>query len=412
MTIKNTLKTAITGLNTHKSRSALTILGIVIGITAIILIMSVGQGAQDLIIGQIQGLGSKTIAVIPGREPTGPTDVAQIFADSLKERDLGLLNRKENVPYAKEIMPVVFGGETASYGSETYRPTVFGSSDLIAKMFDIFPEKGTFFTDEEIKSRAGVVVIGAKVKEELFGASEAIGEKIRIKNQNFRVIGVLPKKGQVSFFNFDEMVIIPYTTAQEYVFGIKHFHRFIVEANSEEFIDRTVRDIEITLRNAHGITDISKDDFFVQTSADLTERLGSITDILTLFLTSIAAISLVVGGIGIMNIMLVSVTERTKEIGLRKAIGATGEDILRQFLFEAVILTGAGGFVGVSLGGILSFLVSLILSRVVGLEWGFSLPVSAVVLGIGVSAAIGLVFGIYPARQAARKSPIEALRYE
>ena len=412
MRLKYTFRTAISGLKTHKSRSALTILGIVVGITAIILIMSVGQGAQDLIIGQIQGLGSKTIAVIPGREPTGPTDVAQIFADSLKERDLELLNRKENVPYAKEIMPVVFGGETASYGSETYRPTVFGSSDLIAKMFDIFPEKGTFFTDEEIKSRAGVVVIGAKVKEELFGASEAIGEKIRIKNQNLRVIGVLPKKGQVSFFNFDEMVIIPYTTAQEYVFGIKHFHRFIVEANSEEFIDRTVRDIEITLRNAHGVTDTSKDDFFVQTSADLTERLGSITDILTLFLISIAAISLVVGGIGIMNIMLVSVTERTKEIGLRKAIGATGEDILKQFLFEAVILTGAGGLIGVSLGGIFSFIVSMILSRIVGLEWAFSLPISAVILGIGVSAAIGLVFGIYPARQASQKSPIEALRYE
>lgn len=415
MILKYQFKTALTGLKTHKSRSALTILGIVIGITAIIFMMSVGAGAQDLILGQIQGLGSKTIVVIPGREPKGPTDpsvVETILSDSLKERDLRALREKSNVPTLTEVMPIVFGTASAVYEGETYRPTVFGASDLIAELFDLFPKEGVFFTEGDIKSRASVVVVGSKVVEELFGASDALGQRIKIKGRNFRIVGVLSKKGQVSFFNFDEAVIIPYTTAQQYIFGIKHFNRLIIQAESEEAISQTVRDIEITLRNSHNISDPDKDDFFVETQADLVERIGVITTIFTLFLVSVAAISLLVGGIGIMNIMLVSVTERTREIGLRKAVGATEKNILFQFLLETIILTAVGGVVGVVLGGGLSFIASLILSRVVSLGWTFSFPVSAALLGLGVSALVGLVFGLYPARQAARKSPIEALRYE
>ena len=205
---------------------------------------------------------------------------------------------------------------------------------------------------------------------------------------------------------------MPYTTAKEAIFGIKYFHRFIVQADSEENVSRTVEDIEETLRSSHGITDPTKDDFFVETQADLAARLSTITDVLTLLLVSIAAISLLVGGIGIMNIMLVSVTERTREIGLRKAIGATNRDILTQFLLEAVILTGLGGLAGIFLGAILSVAVGFILSQFVGLPWAFSFPALAAFLGLLVSGAVGLVFGIYPARQASLKSPIEALRYE
>ncbi|MDO8600698.1 MAG: ABC transporter permease [bacterium] len=412
MTFAHTLKTALVGLRTHKSRSALTILGIVIGITAIILIMAVGQGAQDLILKQVQGMGSKTIAVAPGREPTGPSDFAQIFSDSLKERDLELLLRKENAPTIAEVMPVVFGGETASYGSETYRTTIFGASELISNIFDLFPAEGRFFDEEDIRGKADVVVIGSKVRDELFGQSDALGERIRIKGRNLRIIGILPKKGQISFFNFDDMAIMPYTTAQQYIFGIKYFHRFIIEASTEDAIPQTVRDIEATLRASHDIDDPSKDDFFVETSADIAERLKTITDVLTLLLVSVAAVSLLVGGIGIMNIMLVSVTERTREIGLRKAIGATNQDIMRQFLFEAVILTAMGGVIGILFGALLSFVVALVLSQVVALPWTFSFPVSAALIGLGVSAGVGLLFGLYPARQASRKSPIEALRYE
>ena len=226
------------------------------------------------------------------------------------------------------------------------------------------------------------------------------------------MIGILPKKGQVSFFNFDEVALLPYTTAQQHIFGVKYFHRFVIEAESEEAISRTVRDVEFTLRESHGITDPSKDDFFIETQVDLAERLSTITDILTLLLVSIATISLIVGGIGIMNIMLVSVTERTREIGLRKALGATSRDIMRQFLLEAVILTVVGGAIGIIFGALFAFLASLILSQALSISWQFIFPISAVALGLGVSSAVGLIFGLYPARKASKKSPIEALRYE
>ncbi|MBI4119626.1 MAG: ABC transporter permease [Parcubacteria group bacterium] len=412
MTTRHLIKTAATALEAHKSRSFLTILGIVIGITAIILVMSIGRGAQDLIISQIQGLGSRTIVIIPGREPSGPSDVAQIFSDSLKEKDLALISRKENVPNAEKIMPIVFGGESSAYGNETYRATVLGASADVFDVFDIYPANGVPFSEGDVRSRQAYVVIGSKVKNELFGGSDAVGQRIKIKEKNFRVIGILPQKGQVSFFNFDEIVLVPYTSAQDSLFGIKYFHRFIVSADTEENIPRVVEDLQATLRNSHGITDIEKDDFFVQTQADLAARIGTITSILTLLLVSVAAISLVVGGIGIMNIMLVAVTERTREIGLRKALGAANRDILRQFLLEAVILTGIGGILGILTGALLAFGVSLILSQALGLSWTFSFPFFAAILGLVVSGAIGLIFGIYPARQASSKSPIEALRYE
>ena len=412
MTLKHSLKNALTGLKTNKTRSFLTILGIVIGITAIILVMSLGTGAKKFILSQVQGLGTKTVAVIPGRQPTGPSDSAQIFSDSLKEKDLIALKKKENVPNLSKVMPILFGGETSLYENNTYRLTVFGGTELISSIFDLVPEKGQFWSEDDVKSRADVVVIGAKVKEELFGNREAIGEKIRIKNRNLRVVGVLPRKGQVSFFNFDEIAVIPYTTAQEYIFGIKYFHRLIVEADSEQNIDTVAEDIRVTLRNSHGITNPDKDDFFVQTQADLANRLGSITTALTLFLVAMASISLFVGGVGIMNIMLVSVTERTKEIGLRKSIGATNRDILTQFLIEATVLTVLGGIVGILLGAILSFVIAEGLTRFAAIFWQFNFPWNGAFLGLGVSAAIGLIFGIYPARKASLKSPMEALRYE
>lgn len=412
MHIKYSIKTAYNGLASNKPRSILTILGIVIGITAIILIVSMGQGAQNLILSQIQGLGSKTIVVIPGREPKGPSDAAQVFSDSLKEKDLTALKIKSNVPTLGSIMPLLFGGEAISYQDEIYRATVFGGSELISDIFDLDADIGRFFTQEEVRSRADVAIIGSKVKEELFGPSDALGEKIKIKNKYYKIIGILPRKGQVSFFNFDETAIVPYTTAQQYIFGIKYFHRFVVTAQSEDLINQTVRDIQITLRNEHQIEDPSKDDFFVETQADLASRLGVITSVLTLFLVSVAAISLLVGGIGIMNIMLVSVTERTREIGLRKAIGATEKNILQQFLFEAIMLTASGGAVGIALGTILSYLVSLILGGSLGLAWEFSFPFVAAIIGLAVSSIVGLIFGLYPARKASLKSPIEALRYE
>lgn len=280
------------------------------------------------------------------------------------------------------------------------------------RIYNIEVDEGRSIDEDDIKSRADVVVIGSKIKEDLFESSEAIGEKIKIKNRNFKVIGTLAKKGQVSLVNFDDVAFIPWSTAQQYIFGIKHFQHILVEAESEEFVDKTAQDIKITLRNSHNITDPEKDDFSVGTQTEAIEQVGTIMNVLTMFLTAVAAISLIVGGVGIMNIMLVSVTERTHEIGLRKAIGATEKDILFQFLLEAIVLTIIGGIIGITIGAFFSFVTAFILSTVANLAWPFNFPISAALLGLGVSAVIGLIFGIYPARKAALKNPIEALRYE
>jgi putative ABC transport system permease protein len=416
MNFKYGLKNSLKNLSVNKSRSILTILGIVIGITSIILVMSIGRGAQDLILNQIQGMGSKAIILAPGKPPSSFTDSAamldSIMGDALKEKEMEALSKKNNVPNVVNVIPIVFGNVTASYQSNTYRMMILGSTEDITSIYEVYPDIGNFFTEEDVASRANVVVIGSKVKTELFGEDDAVGKTIKIKTKAFRVIGVLASKGQGSLVNFDESAMAPYTTVQENLLGIKYFQHLIAEVDNEENTDQAVNDIKITLRNLHNITDPEKDDFNVQTQADMVKQVSTVTGVLTLFLASVAAISLLVGGVGIMNIMLVSVTERTREIGLRKAVGATGKDILTQFLLEAMMLTSIGGFIGIFLGVVLGFLTSVILTQVAKLNWGFSFPFGPALLGLGVAALIGLIFGIYPARQASKKSPIEALRYE
>ncbi len=411
MTWKHTFKTSVTGLDTNRSRSILTIFGIVIGITAIMLVVSLGAGAQNLILSQVQGLGTQTIVAIPGREATSPTDLSSLFSDSLKPKDLTALENKTNVPGLKEVMPEVISAGAAVAGANTYQVTVFGATDLLSSILDVVPSEGDFFTADDVQSQSPVAVIGAKVATELFGTSDPIGQKLQIKQTNFRVIGVLPAGGG-GLINFDEMVIMPYTTAQTYLTGTKYFNRIIIEAADGQDVNVVANDVTLTLRESHNITDPTKDDFSIQTQQDLASKLATITTALTYFLVAVASISLFVGGVGIMNIMLVAVTERTREIGLRKALGATNRDILSQFLLEAVLLTAIGGIVGILLGSGLAYVIALVISKVVGLAWGFVFPWSGAILGFSVSAVIGLVFGGYPASQASKKSPIEALRYE
>ena len=407
-----TIKTAFTALSTHKSRSALTILGIVIGITSIILIMSLGEGAQELILNQIRGMGSAIISIDPGREPKGFSNFSEIFTDSLKEKDVEALKNPTNAQGIKKISPVMNLNATVSYGNEGKRVMVIGGSELIGEIFELKVEKGAMFDDDHIAQRADVAVLGYKLKQHLFGDSDAIGEKVKIKNRSFRVIATLALKGQTSMFDIDNMAMVPYTTAQYYLLGINHYHSIIIQAESEEIVPRVARDIELTLREQHGITDPDKDDFYVTTMADAMDRVGMVMTILTVFLSSIAAISLIVGGVGIMNIMLVSVLERTREIGLRKSLGATEKNILFQFMTESIILTMIGGTIGITLGISFAFIASLILKRVVAMGWVFAVSVDAILLGVAVAVFVGVVFGLYPAFKASKKSPIEALRYE
>lgn len=414
MRLAYTTKTALRGLRANMTRSLLTVLGIVIGITSIILIVSIGKGTERLIVGEIEGMGANTIIIRPGKEPTGPTDAADmLFADSLKTGDVEALRRKENVPDIIAIAPAVIVSGNVAYAGETYRPTILGwDAEFMGRMMNIVPREGELFGELDIRAKASVAVIGAKVEDELFGNDSALGKTIKVKNRAFRVTGVLSSHGQSTLFNVDEVVIVPYTTAQTYLLGINHFNEVMVQIENPENAAAAVIDIERTLRERHNITDPEKDDFWVVTQEGIIDQIGTILAVLTLFLSSVVAISLVVGGIGVMNIMLVSVTERTREIGLRKALGARNRDILLQFLTEAVLLTGAGGIIGIILGVLLSILAGSIITQVLGRPWGFEFPYAAAMLGLGVSAAVGLIFGIYPARKASRKSPIEALRYE
>lgn len=411
MKIKHRIATAYSGLTTNKSRSLLTILGIVIGITAIIIVMAVGQGAENLILGEIQSFGPNSIEIRPGKQPTGPSGFAELFTDSLKSKDLTALTRPGNVQGIEYISPAVMYPSVLSYQDETKRTTIMGLGADFPKIITLDVADGTFVTDEDTNQHSKVLVIGAKVKEDLFGLSDALGQEVRVKDQTFRVIGVLAKKGQ-SLMDIDNMAIVPYTSAQQYLSGTNYYNSIMLKVKDGQNIKRAVADIEATIRESHNIEDPKNDDFYLATQEDAIKTIGTITSILTILLGAVAGISLLVGGIGIMNIMLVSVSERTKEIGLRKALGATNHDILMQFLFESVMLTAFGGMIGICLGAVISFLTALVLSATVAQGWSFSFPISGALLGLGVSGGIGLIFGIFPARSAARKSPMEALRYE
>ena len=388
-------------------------LGIVIGILSIMVVMSLGQGAQELVLGEFQKFGPNNVFILPGRQPSGPSSVAgTLLSDSLTQKDLADLENPANVPEAVGVVPIVFGQQPIVYASQTYTKMIMGSSQDMAQLFSLTMSEGRFFDSSDVADHASVAVLGATIAKDLFGGNNPVGQKIRINNQMMQVVGVLQAQGAGSFIDFDQATIAPYPVVQDSILGIKYFQRIVVEGASSAGLPALMKDVTSLLRYNHNISDPSKDDFSLQTQASIAQSVGIVTSILTVLLASIAAISLVVGGVGIMNIMLVSVTERTREIGLRKSLGATSGNILLQFLAEAAALTILGGLAGVAGGIGLSWCISFAVNYWWGIQFPFVISISGIILGVGVSSALGLIFGIFPAWQASRKSPIEALRYE
>jgi putative ABC transport system permease protein len=415
MKTRYAIQEALRGIRRHRSRTFLTLLGIAVAIAAVVIILSLGKGVTALVTDEIEGLGADQLEIQPGREPKGPADITQIFlSKSLTERDLVALRKKGNVPHAVRVEPFVHVPATAAFGSETYgRAMVMGGSvEFLGDVFKLSPAEGVWFTESDIKERAHVAVIGAKVKRELFGDAPAVGKRITLRDRKFRVVGVLGKEGQVAFANLDDMVVIPYTTAQIYLLGISHYNQINIRVDDPKHVRRTKDDIEYTLRESHRLKAGEENDFTVNTPEALVDQVRTILSSITIFLVAVVAVALVVGGIGIMNIMLVSVTERTREIGLRKAVGATEWDVRKQFLLEAVFVTLLGGVLGVAFGLFVAFVASLSIREFTDLSWRFVVPWAGSIWSLLGAFAVGLIFGIYPANLAAKKSPMEALRYE
>lgn len=397
-----------TSVTVNKSRSGLTVLGIVIGIASVIIMVAIGRGAQSTIEASIQSIGSNLLMVRPGAEhvPGSPVVGSQGSAQSLVLDDVDAL--KKGVPAIELVAPEASSRskQVTAEGQNT-NTGITGVTAEYAKVRSIGVASGSFITASHVKSLAKVAVIGPDVKTALYGegAADPIGKKIRIAGTDFTVIGVTAAKGGSGFGSADDVIYVPLSTAQQFFTGSESLSMININVKSGEDMNAASAAAKTVLLASHGITDATQADFSIMNQADIVSTASSVTGTFTALLAAVAGISLVVGGIGIMNMMLTTVTERTREIGLRKAIGAEGWDIRKQFLFEAITLTFFGGAIGILLG----WTVALVAN-----SYGVtaSVSTSSVLLAFAVSTAIGIVFGYYPASRAARLSPIEALRYE
>lgn len=401
---KESFLMAWASLIANKMRSILTMLGIIIGVAAVIALVSIGNGVKQDIQNSISSLGSNLLMVMPGAPRTPGVRPSQGSMKSLKVSDYQAISKLDGV---KAASPYTANSYVTIYQSKNWTTTVSGVSSNFQDVNNWTMAEGRFISSKNVENRERVAVVGQTVVKNLFAGEDPVGKEIRVKNIPFRVIGVLNSKGNGTMGNDqDDAIFIPYTTAMERVEGVDYLRMVYVVANDDNGIDRLQSDIENLLRVRHSIKDTNLDDFNIQNMKSIMETMEQTTGTLTLFLGAVAAISLVVGGIGIMNIMLVSVTERTREIGIRKALGATYFVIVTQFLIEAVVISLMGGLIGIAIG--------IGASKLIGLASGMSTVISVptIVLSFAFSMAIGLVFGIYPARKAAKLNPIDALHYE
>lgn len=417
MTTSDLLHETSLALLGNKVRSSLTMLGIVIGIASVIAMLAIGAGATDSIQTRIQALGSNLVLVMPGaqRTPGAQVSTGRGAAQTLTSADADAIATQ--VTTAKYVAPDLTSRKQVIFKGKNTNTSIVGTVPNYTSVRNVELDDGTFFTDQQVASLAKVAVIGPTTRDDLFGTVdpatgtittdvEAVGQTIRIAGINFKVIGVTKAKGGTGFNNQDDVIYIPLTTAQRFIVGGTYVGTISIQAATAADMPQLQTDVTNLLLARHNIADPAAADFSTLNQADIVSSASSITTTLTYLLASVAGISLVVGGIGIMNMMLTTVTERTREIGLRKAIGATKRDISTQFLVEATLLTLIGGTIGVILGWLIA--------------WGFtatgilqaSVSWASIVLAFGVSAVIGIVFGYYPARRASGLNPIEALRYE
>ncbi|MGE5263551.1 MAG: ABC transporter permease [Acidobacteriota bacterium] len=411
MNISESMHIALRSLSANKLRSGLTMLGIIIGVMSVIAMLSIGQGAQAAITAQITSIGTNLLYVSPGASQTNGVRQAAGTAATLTLEDAQAL---ADLPNIVAVAPTVDSFGQVAYLGNNENARVLGVTPEYTDALNASVADGTFVTEANVTARSAVAVLGAQVATDLFDGSEPVGQSIRINGQTFRVVGVMTAKGGTGFMNQDTQIFVPITTAMSRLSrggqfrGGNSVQTVNIKITDSKLQDSVIQDISAVLRERHHIQ--FQDDFTIQSQQDILNTANQVTGVLTLFLGGVAAISLIVGGIGIMNIMLVSVTERTREIGLRKAVGARKRDILAQFLTEAMVLSFSGGMIGVLLGVIIAHFISgLSLS---GTTVNAVVGSDSVLLAVAFSAGIGLFFGSYPANRAAGLHPIAALRYE
>ncbi len=405
MNILNLLKIALKALNNNKLRCFLTMLGIIIGVASVITMLAIGQGSKNSIKEQISEMGSNMIMIHPGHMQRGGVRQS---ADDMQSLEVADYEALATLPGVAAISPSVNSGGQLVNGNNNYPSTIYGITPEYLDIRKLKVKDGAMFSDHDIKSAAKVCVLGKTVVDNLFpGGEDPVGRVIRFGKIPLTVIGVLESKGTNSMgMDQDDIVLAPYTTVMKRILAIDYIQGIFASAVDEARTDETIRQITSMLRERHKIKPDAEDDFDIRSQQELSEMMNSTSDMMTILLACIAGISLLVGGIGIMNIMYVSVTERTREIGLRMSIGARGIDILSQFLIEAVIISVSGGVIGIILGCVASWLVNL------RAHWPVYIQAYSVVLSFAVCTVTGVFFGWYPAKKAANLDPIEAIRYE